>query len=135
MLPINCNLYLVSKTFKKGLEACVLRHLQLACRRRYTTVHTRRDESHEPSTPLECYVSLVKSGELREDPCQKKIVEELQNVFFEIQGYSPPKPTFFTKFIKKPIQTESPNGIYLHGAVGGGKTMLMDLFYDCCKVC
>ncbi|KAL1505949.1 hypothetical protein ABEB36_005392 [Hypothenemus hampei] len=27
-----------------------------------------------------------------------------------------------------------PNGLYIYGSVGGGKTMLMDLFYDICKV-
>ena len=28
----------------------------------------------------------------------------------------------------------SPKGFYFHGGVGRGKTMLMDLFYDHCRV-
>lgn len=28
---------------------------------------------------------------------------------------------------------KAPRGLYIHGGVGTGKTMLMDLFYHCCK--
>ncbi|XP_058804936.1 putative ATPase N2B isoform X2 [Phymastichus coffea] len=70
------------------------------------------------------------------DEHQSKIVEELQQVYQNIQAYKPEREGFLTKWMggKNKKAKNTPQGLYLYGAVGGGKTMLMDLFYNCCQV-
>jgi cell division protein ZapE len=44
-------------------------------------------------------------------------------------GYDPTKPAgILSKFLRKP--EAAPEGLYLYGGVGRGKSMLMDLFYE-----
>ncbi|XP_014251142.1 putative ATPase N2B isoform X2 [Cimex lectularius] len=85
------------------------------------------------SGPIEALELHIQAGELKEDRHQKMVVGELQKVFEQIETYEPPKASFFSKLIGKKQSVKTPNGIYLYGAVGGGKTMLMDLFYNCCQ--
>uniref|UniRef100_A0A0C9RST8 N2B_0 protein n=1 Tax=Fopius arisanus TaxID=64838 RepID=A0A0C9RST8_9HYME len=85
--------------------------------------------------PIEVLRNRIAKGELVEDDYQMKITENLQTVFERVHKYEPEKPGFFSKFIGKGKRRKKPpKGLYLYGAVGGGKTMLMDLFYDCCQV-
>ena len=82
--------------------------------------------------PLQCLEEKIANGEIMLDDYQKKITESLQRVYVDIQGYTPPIKGLFSRFFKK--EENIPKGLYIHGAVGGGKTMLMDLFFNCCKV-
>ena len=60
------------------------------------------------------------------------IIQLLIKIIFQIKDFSPPpQPGFFAKIFKGKSKVESPNGLYLWGTVGTGKTMLMDLFYEC----
>lgn len=96
-----------------------------------------RDSSRGPVDVLN---QRVQSGELRVDAHQEKVTAALQNIYESIQGYTPIKPTssgLFSWLRKRDDNTTSvksaaPKGLYIHGSVGGGKTTLMDLFYDCC---
>lgn len=91
--------------------------------------------SVDTNSPAEVLKRKVTKGELMHDQHQIKIVEELQKVYQNIQGYEPEKDSFLTKWIgKNKKKKKAPKGLYLYGAVGGGKTMLMDLFYNCCQV-
>ncbi|XP_049838961.1 putative ATPase N2B isoform X2 [Schistocerca gregaria] len=83
--------------------------------------------------PLATLDEKVKSGELIHDEYQRKVVEKLQKVYNDIESYSPPESGVFSRFFKG-AKRKIPKGLYIHGAVGGGKTMLMDMFYECCKV-
>lgn len=90
-------------------------------------------------TPLELLQDKLSRGEIRPDPHQNQITEALQKVYDSIQGYEPPKPTggigkWFGFKARKAEKVEAPKGLYIYGSVGGGKTMLMDMFYDCCEV-
>lgn len=89
----------------------------------------------DPVSPLEVLKKKIAKGELMNDEHQLKVIEELQTVYQNLKGYEPEKESFFTKWIgKEKKRKKAPKGLYLYGAVGGGKTMLMDLFYNCCQV-
>lgn len=62
------------------------------------------------------YNSLIKGSGLKEDPLQLEIVKKIDNFLAQCK-----QPRYFW-------QKENKKGVYLHGSVGSGKTMLMDLF-------
>lgn len=74
--------------------------------------------------PVYILKERINSNIIRLDKLQLSVVQELQNVYENIQNY---------------VQTSGnsekiiPKGLYIYGSVGGGKTMLMDLFYESCK--
>lgn len=82
--------------------------------------------------PSELYDQRVKNGELINDSHQRQIIQNLDDVYNSLEDYTPPSNNMILKFfgrLKVP-----PNGLYMHGSVGCGKTMLMDLFFHCCSV-
>lgn len=86
------------------------------------------------SNPLSSYQLKIANGNLTPDDHQHQVVLKLQRVYDEIQNYRPSKKRWIFKFFSLKKSVSTPRGVYLYGAVGGGKTMLMDLFYKCCKV-
>ena len=93
------------------------------------------------STPLTSYQSLVDSGELDRDAHQIKVMESLERLHGDLGKYDPPavgqnKRSALAKLVfgsdtsrKLKGRRRPPKGVYLWGTVGGGKTMLMDMFY------
>lgn len=71
----------------------------------------------------------IQSGKLNQDDYQLRVVQQLQVVYDDIVSYTPKSD--FAKFFFK---SQTPKGLYVYGSVGGGKTMLMDLFYETCQV-
>ncbi len=77
------------------------------------------------NTPVRsAYDALVSRGAVTPDPAQRDAVAEFDRVLAELTATRP--SGFFARFFDKP---EPVRGLYLHGEVGRGKTMLMDLFF------
>ena len=78
----------------------------------------------------ERYRALVSERGFESDAAQAKLVGKLDALTVALKDYRPEsKPSGFSRlFGMKP--TEPPRGLYIHGPVGRGKTMLMDMFFD-----
>jgi cell division protein ZapE len=82
-----------------------------------------------PETLLERYRRLLAEGKIAPDSAQALAVEKLQILTNRLAHYTPPARTdFFSFFTRR--RGEVPKGLYIFGAVGRGKTMLMDLFFS-----
>ncbi len=87
--------------------------------------------------PLPAYRALVSAGELVADPAQALAAQRLQDLWVKLRRYDPPpRPAqvgFLSRLLRlKPTDEageDRPNGLYLVGEVGRGKSMLMDLFF------
>lgn len=104
-------------------------------------VPAHRNYSKSPG-PIAVLEQKFQTGELKADKHQETVMAALQKLYDTIQTYEPPVPAarnrlfgnwFSSKKTKSLIDDKIPPGLYIHGSVGGGKTTLMDLFYDCCK--
>jgi cell division protein ZapE len=62
------------------------------------------------------------------DPSQQRAVERLQRLFEEWTTYTARRNSALKRLLVKP---PLPRGVYLWGAVGRGKSFLMDAFYRC----
>ena len=79
------------------------------------------------------YQSLIVSGAIEADPAQAEVADALASLERRLVTYKPVRKQglFGRLFADK---EEPPRGLYVHGDVGRGKTMLMDLFFQHCPV-
>ena len=77
------------------------------------------------------YDALVAGGELRPDPDQRTAAARLDQLQQALEA-APPRGSTLWKLLRK--APEPPRGLYMWGGVGRGKSMLMDLFFDCVQV-
>jgi cell division protein ZapE len=80
---------------------------------------------------LDRYNALVTAGELRADPVQAETAARLNRLQSELEAV-PPRGSILWRLGK--AKPPPPKGVYLWGGVGRGKSMLMDLFFDCLKI-
>jgi cell division protein ZapE len=69
---------------------------------------------------LDHYDASVAGGDITKDAEQRKAAKALDRLYIDLTK----KKSFF-EFRAKPVM-----GVYVHGGVGRGKSMLMDLFYN-----
>ncbi len=77
-------------------------------------------------TVIEGYNQRLALREIDADAAQRTVAERLDVLQSELASSAPAGA--LSRFFSKPVPP--PKGIYIHGAVGRGKTMLMDLFFD-----
>uniref|UniRef100_A0A8D9EIY5 ATPase N2B n=1 Tax=Cacopsylla melanoneura TaxID=428564 RepID=A0A8D9EIY5_9HEMI len=82
------------------------------------------------SLPSSKYFEKLANNEIQKDKHQEEIVKQLDNVYLNIRNHVPETDGFFS-FLRE--KRKQPKGLYIYGAVGGGKTMLMDIFYESCE--
>ncbi|ERT03203.1 hypothetical protein HMPREF1624_01509 [Sporothrix schenckii ATCC 58251] len=123
-------------------------HASIATATEVNTAQATRDDIG----PLQEYDRRVEAGRLRNDEHQRGIIQSLQHMHDELRHYHAPdvvhpdieslqpQPKSFMGSLfggggpkqaaLGKIPENLPQGLYLYGDVGSGKTMLMDLFYD-----
>lgn len=94
-----------------------------------TTATSARDDG-VPDDVLSQYYHLLGQGKLLPDENQLKLAQLLRDLQSNISQYAPHVPGLFEKWFSRQKPMEKPRGLYIYGAVGRGKTMLMDMFYE-----
>jgi len=97
-----------------------------------------REPLHANATPQEVYDWKVQYNDLTLDSHQQLVIEYFEALYEKMKLYRPPQPSFFSTLWSSPSsnrwqnrgKSKIPRGVYLWGTVGGGKTMLMDMFFD-----
>src|SRR6202047_4232855 len=76
------------------------------------------------------YQSLVASGAIEPDAAQEEAAEALSELEQRLAGYKPIRKQRLLGRLFADKNGSPPRGLYIHGEVGRGKTMLMDLFFQ-----
>ena len=90
-----------------------------------TTTYTARE-------PIAVYQELRQKGVLQPDPAQQPAIEKLQGLYRALSEYRPesgPRGWLARLGLAENGGVHAPMGLYIHGPVGRGKSMLMDLFF------
>src|SRR3954451_7260299 len=86
--------------------------------------------STSPNSFRSNYHALVSSGAIEADPAQGDAVAALAPLDERLASYKPlRKLSLFGRLFGDKAEAP-PRGLYIHGEVGRGKTMLMDLFFQ-----
>jgi cell division protein ZapE len=79
------------------------------------------------SSVILAYEAELKSRGYTSDPAQLKAVEALQRCANEWAAFKEKRSNAFKKLINRP---DIPQGVYMFGGVGRGKSFLMDCFFN-----
>lgn len=81
-----------------------------------------------PTRLISIFDDQVRKGAIQPDAAQRAAVERLNDLVLRLKSWKVPKGGLFGGLFSS--KQPAPRGIYIHGKVGRGKTMLMDLFHD-----
>ena len=76
------------------------------------------------------YQALVSSGAIEPDAAQEEAAEAFADLEQRLAGYKPVRKQGLLGRLFADKDEPPPRGLYVHGEVGRGKTMLMDLFFQ-----
>jgi cell division protein ZapE len=86
--------------------------------------------STPPSSFRAHYHALVSSGAIEADPAQATAAEAFADLEARLSSYKPVRKQGLLGRLFADKNGPPPRGLYIHGEVGRGKTMLMDLFFQ-----
>jgi cell division protein ZapE len=86
--------------------------------------------SAPPASFHDHYKALVASGAIEADPAQANAAEAFAALEERLSGYKPLRKQSLLGRLFADKDEPPPRGLYVHGEVGRGKTMLMDLFFQ-----
>jgi len=89
-----------------------------------------------PSSVSAHYAALVAAGEIERDAAQAALVARLDRLNERLAAHRLARKSSSLGWLFGRGDTERDpiKGLYIHGEVGRGKTMLMDLFFEACPV-
>lgn len=90
-------------------------------------------EETRASSPTLAYQQLVRDGGITKDARQEIVLQRLQALFDAMMVDSPKRKKSLVFWNRKPerMKPAQAENLYIWGGVGRGKTMIMDMFYDC----
>jgi cell division protein ZapE len=80
------------------------------------------------------YQALVSSGAIEPDDAQAEVADAFADLERRLADYKPVRKQSLLGRLFADKDEPPPRGLYVHGEVGRGKTMLMDLFFQHCPV-
>lgn len=84
----------------------------------------------DEASPLAVYRARVAAGDLRTDPAQELAAEKLESLARALRDYRPGEQGGWRARLGLARRPElPPQGLYLFGSVGRGKSLLMDIFF------
>jgi len=93
------------------------------------------DAAAAPRTsPMARYRALLRARVIEADPMQRLAVELFETLHHRLIDYDPRAKAGFLRRLGRGRSAPAPQGLYLYGDVGRGKSMLMDLFFDTAPV-
>jgi len=99
---------------------------------RELTVNASRFSDHNMTMDmLKIYNAKIEAGELEADAAQLAAIERLDELARDLAAWRHARRGIRRLFGSK---RGAPEGLYIHGSVGRGKTLLMDLFYETAMV-
>jgi cell division protein ZapE len=90
--------------------------------------------SAAPNSFQSQYQALIASGSIEPDAAQAEVAAALAAIERRLAAYKPAKKQGLLGRLFSDKDDASPRGLYVHGEVGRGKTMLMDLFFGASPV-
>src|SRR5579863_8465079 len=86
--------------------------------------------SPPPASFLKHYEELIASGAIEPDAAQREAAEAFDDLEQRVERYRPLRRQRLLDRLFADKHEGPPRGLYVHGEVGRGKTMLMDLFFQ-----
>lgn len=83
-----------------------------------------------PDSFRQHYQALVSSGTIERDAAQARIADAFAALEQRLSAYKPVRKQRLLGRLFRDKDDEPPRGLYIHGEVGRGKTMLMDMFFQ-----
>jgi len=82
------------------------------------------------TSPLDRFNQKIASGLLERDPLQERAATSLDRLYHDVVKHHGEKTGWIKRMAIFGGKADVPRGVYMHGPVGRGKSMLMDMFYD-----